>query len=238
MRLLEVFNNRELATILWAIVFLIWAAIKPNILHSIGNLFNAVMRMWIIFLIMIAYVVLSVLVLRELSLWDMSLLKVTIFWFFGWAIVVLMNSNKVGVEKNYLKNTLTGMVGLTVLVSFIADFYTFPFFIEIFLVPFAVFITMLATYSGMKDTYRSIHMFLSWIMITFGILILGINLYRAISNFKDFATIGTLQEFLLPILLSIMFLPFIYLLVVCMKYQSQKVMDKFTKEKILTNLAK
>jgi len=187
---------------------------------------------------MIAYVVLSVLVLRELSLWDMSLLKVTIFWFFGWAIVVLMNSNKVGVEKNYLKNTLTGMVGLTVLVSFIADFYTFPFFIEIFLVPFAVFITMLATYSGMKDTYRSIHMFLSWIMITFGILILGINLYRAISNFKDFATIGTLQEFLLPILLSIMFLPFIYLLVVCMKYQSQKVMDKFTKEKILTNLAK
>lgn len=238
MRLLEVFNNRELATILWAIVFLIWAVTKPNILHSIGNLFNAVMRMWIIFLSMVAYVVLSVFVLHELSLWNMSLLKITIFWFFGWAIIVLMNSNKAGVEKNYLKNTLAGIVGLTVLVSFIADFYTFPFFVEVFLVPFAVFITVLATFSGMKDTYRPVHIFLSWIMITFGILIIGINLYRAISNFRDFATIGTLQEFLLPILLSMMFLPFVYLLVVYMKYQSKKVMDKFTKEKILTNLAK
>lgn len=187
---------------------------------------------------MLAYVILSVFVLHELSLWNTSLLKITIFWFFGWAIVVLMNSNKAGVEKHYLKNTLAGIMGLTVLVSFITDFYTFPFFVEIFLVPFAVFITVLATYSGMKNIYRPVHIFLNWIMIAFGILILGINLYRAISNFKDFATIGTLQELLLPILLSTMFLPFIYLLVVYMKYQSKKVMDKFTKEKILTNLAK
>jgi hypothetical protein len=171
-------------------------------------------------------------------LWNIGLLKITIFWFFGWAIVMLMNSNKAGVEKKYLKNTLKGIVGLTVLISFIADFYTFPFFVEIFLVPFAVFMTVLVSYSGMKDVYHPIHTFLNWTMIIFGILILGINLYRAISNFRNFATFGTLQEFLLPILLSIMLLPFIYLLAVYMRYQSKKVMDRFTKEKMLTNLTK
>lgn len=232
----SILNNREIATLLWIIVFLVWVAFKQFTFYkSVLNLLKASMRLWKIFLVMFLYITLSMFILYKFNLWNFGLIKVTIYWFFGWAFIMLINAQKFGNEKGYVKKIIGEVMGLAVVISFIAEFYTFPLWVEIFFVPFTVLLVGFAAVSELYERYKEVSKFMNSIIIISSFGILGINLYRAISNFKNFAVFSTLQEFLLPVLLSLMLLPFIYILSKYLVWESKSKMAKNQKRRELFN---
>lgn len=222
-----VFNNRELASIIWALVLLVWVSMKSrDFWKSVWGLIQATMGAWKIFALMFSYIAICLLVLYELKIWDPGLTKITIFWLFGWAIVMLMNSSKAGKEKGYLKKILGEIVGLTVIISFISNFYSFSLLVELFLVPFVVLFAGMAALAPYKPEYKQVGTFSNRVLAVFGLGVLGISLYITLCNFGDFATIGTLQEFLVPIVLSLIFIPFIYVFSAYSRWEQKRVIER------------
>lgn len=227
--ILDIFNTRELAIIAWAIVFFAWLLRKPDVLKSFLSSLKTLPRLWKIFASMIAYIGLSIFALKTLSLWNIGLLKVTIFWFFGWAFFMLINISRIKSERHYFKKTISEIIGLTVIVSFVENFYTFPLIVELFLVPFIVLIVTLAAYSKIKNEYL-IGRVMNQTLVLVGFIVLVMSIGEIIVNFPKFVAYATLQEFLLPMLLSLMYLPYLYLLSWYMQYEQKKILDKFQKD--------
>lgn len=232
MSILHIFNNREIATIVWAIALLVWVLIKqPTFYKSILGLLGSVVRMWKYFLPMLVYVALSIFILHKLCLWDTSLMKVTIFWFFGWAVVMFVNSMKIGRENGYLKKIIFDMVGLAIFISFISNFYSFSLWFELLLVPFVGLLAGMSALAGFDKKYDLVGKFTNGTLIGIGLIVFIVSLYKTVVHFNDFATVGTLQEFTIPILLSLMFIPFAYAFSLYGRWEQERVRANFLKKK-------
>jgi len=229
---ISIFNNREVATIVWSVVLLVWVFIKqPNFYRSLLGLLVAVAKMWKFFLPMLIYVALSIFALYKLNLWDSTLLKITLFWFFGWAVVMFANSMKIGKEKGYLKKIIFELVGLTVFISFISNLYSFSLMFELFLVPFVALLAGISAVESFNQENNMVGKLTNNILIFLGLVIFIVSLYKTIVYFGDFASMSTLQEFLIPILLSFMFIPFACGLSIYSHWEQKRIMKEFRKSK-------
>jgi hypothetical protein len=225
--LLTIFTSRELATIFWVGVLAIWVLSYKTVRESLWGVIKSIFSMWKYFLLLLLYISLFIFLLYKISLWNTDLLKVTIYWIFGWSIIAFVNINRIHNEKGYLRKVAIEIAGLAVLIAFFVNFYTFPFWFELFLVPFAVLLSLLSVVAGMKQEQKQVHEFLGYVQITFGTAILFFCLYQAITDISAFANFTTLHEFLLPVVLSVMLLPFLYLMSMYGEYEQRKIREKY-----------
>ena len=212
----------------WLVIFVIWLCAKTGIAGKIFSLIKAFLKLWKIFLSAILYVIGIVFLLYKLHFWNFNteILKTTILWFLGSAMITIFHVNEFEKDKKYFKKIILESISLTVAISFLTSFYTFPFFVEIIILPIITLVAMLGAYSEIKKEQK-INKIMNWIIILFGLVFLTMNLIKAIADFKDFATYSTLQEFLLPIVLSMLFLPYLYLLYTYMAYVMKRVRARF-----------
>ncbi len=225
MKLLEIFNTRELATIVWVIILFVYLIRKPEIRSSLLRFLKSVFKLWKIVLSMIIYIIFCIFILHKMSFWNMDLLKLTIFWFFGWASVMFINLNDIQKNKSYLKKVLVNILGLTVVISFITNFYTFPFIAELILLPIITILLVFTVMPQIKGNLK-VNRLINQVLIVFGLIVLAINIKRVICNFQTFSSMNTLLEFLLPIILSLMFLPYLYLLFLYSECEQKKIKGK------------
>lgn len=231
-----IFNNREIATLLCIFAFLLWASVgRFGFYKSILNLLKLVIVLWKILIPMFLYIGLSIFILYRLNLWNIGLIKVTLYWFFGWAFIMLINISKIRNENGYIRNIVKEIIGLAVIISFLVDFYTFPLWVEIFFVPFTIILAGLTAMSHFYEKYQKANVFLNCTTIILGFGILGLSLCKMILNFKSFYTFTVLQEFLLPILLSFMFLPFLCILSKYLEWENKIKIAKFKQTKRSSN---
>lgn len=204
-----VFNNREISTIVWTVILFAWILLKqPTFYKNILDVLASTIKMWRYFLLMIIYISLSIFVLYKISFWDIDYIKIVVLWFFGWAIVMFVNSMKIGKEKGYLKKVILDMISLTVFISFISNFHSFSLWFELLLVPSVIMLAGMSAVSSFDQKYNLVGKFANSLLITIGLIVFCVSLYKTTIHFNDFANIGTLQEFMIPILLSLMFIPF------------------------------
>lgn len=221
-QILQIFNTRELAIIIWTIFFIVFVSFKSKgIYRDFYNILKNAGALWKMFGSMLLYVSLCIFILYKFSWWNLDLLKITIFWFFGWALVVLFKVNKINTDKNFLKKTIFELAGFTAFISFVTNFYTFHLLLELILVPFLVLVGGVLALAQTKGISK-ITTLCNGILAILGLTFLVINGIKAVANFREFASITTLQEFTIPIILSIIFLPYLYFLAVYMKYEQEK----------------
>ncbi|MHB1254515.1 MAG: hypothetical protein ACYCZ1_10185, partial [Candidatus Humimicrobiaceae bacterium] len=72
---------------------------------------------------------------------------------------------------------------------------------------------MLDTVSNMDKKNKTLSKILKILQLLIGLFVLGYSIYKIIIDFKDFMTLNTLKDFLLAPILTISFLPFIYIIV-------------------------
>ncbi|MDD3940739.1 MAG: hypothetical protein PHQ01_04180 [Candidatus Pacebacteria bacterium] len=166
--------------------------------------------------------------------WDSNFIKISVFWFFTWALVVFINLNDFKDVKHF-KNTIFKILGFGAIIAFVTNLYIFPLWTEMLMIPFVSLLILLKAVSETKKEWKIIHDFLNYLIAIVGIVILIINLYMIIVNFNDFANIYTLQKFLLPILLSLAFLPFLYVLSKYSKWESGRSRRSILGERSIKN---
>lgn len=232
-------NNRELSITIWGLIFIIWVIIKVKKIHW-GTLLKTAFsnQLLLIYCFTITYVCLSIYGIYRLHFWDAGQIKNTIVWFFTTCLIAVFKAND-NKEDNYFKRTIKDILSFTVITEFILSFYTFHIAVELLLVPLVMLITATLAYSELDKKNETVSKILSNTLSLFGIILFAYATYQLVRHFSTFATKQSLQDFLIPIILSILFIPYIFSLSIYIMYQDVFInMDKRIKSNSLLVYAK
>lgn len=221
MSILGTFNNREKAIGIWLFIFLTWAFTKKEVRESIRNVFKSIFltKLSSVFLGILIYTALVVFLLSKIKIWDIFLIKDTIFWIFGTGFILLMNINKATQGTSYFKNILLDSLKLTVVLEFIVSLYSSSFWVEMILMPLLFFVVVMNAYAGIKEEYKPVKKLTNWILVIFGIYTLVFAFSQALQNYYSLATVYNLRVFILPPILTISYIPFLYFFALIITYE-------------------
>lgn len=220
-KILNNLSTREIAWAIWILIPLIACMFGKDIRKSIFSVLKALFA-WQISISLLAFFLhtsIYVFILFKLGLWNISLLKDTIIWTLSFGFISLININKVN-SSEYFKNVLIDAVKWTIGIEFIANFFTFSLTKELILAPILVLSAMIQTVASLKQENKQVENLFKNILTAFGIFIFFFSLYKTIEEHSKVFTIDNLKSFMLPVILTITFLPFMYLYNLIVKYES------------------
>lgn len=220
--LIYTFNNREKAIGIWLFIFFVWALARKEIRESMLSLIKTMFltKLFFVFLSMFLYVASVLFLLYKIKIWDYLLLKDTIFWIIGTGFVLLLNVNKVTDNARYFKDIFLDALKLTVVLEFIVNLYSFSFWVEVVLMPLLFVVVIMNVFAGIKEEYKLVKKITDWILAIFGIYTFIFLFSQTLSNYQNFTTLYNLRVFILPPILTFSFLPFLYIFVLVMTYET------------------
>ena len=211
------FNNREIVISIIIFAGLVFAIFKKEIRTSLLAVIKSLFQWKLILPIVISllYIYLFVWLLYKANIWDRSLLKDTIFWV-GAALVMLFNFQKIstGLGK-YLRENFN----LIIILEFIAGLYVFSIFGEIVLVPLVIILVCMSAVAGTKKEWLPVKRIMDGILCLIGLYIIVHATFQIARNFTEFRTIDNLKSFLLPIVFTLIYLPFVYCVALTSEYE-------------------
>ena len=220
--LTTILTTREQAILILIVIFISWSLSQKNIRKSVISVLKTFFQ-WKILLItlgMATYVILIILLLFQLKLWNINLLKNTIFWFAGTALILLVNTNNAIQDKKYFRKIMIKSLKFTLLLTFLINFYTFPLIIELILLPTITTLLVISVYTNAKQEYLPVKKVVDTLLSVWGVFIIIYVLINALTDSGNLLTINNLLELLLPILLNLLLLPFLYCLTIFMAYEN------------------
>lgn len=168
---------------------------------------------------MVLYLSAIIYFLYSIRLWETSLFKDFLFWLLTSAFVMLFNFNKLK-SNNDFKNILLKLLTVNIILEFIASSYNFSLIKELLLLPFVTFVSILVVVAQQKrNENEKVMKFLNLILSYIGFAIFCYVIYRLIKSPSELFTVKNLKSFLLSPLLTILFIPFVFLVTVYSKYE-------------------
>lgn len=218
---MEELNNREIATAVWLAAFAAWAFSKKEVRSSFGSVLDAFAKRQILipFTLLIFHTLAVIWLLSRIGIWDSNQIKNTILWFIGVAAVSFFRLPKIADDRNYFKKAITDNLKIIVILEFLVNFYTFSLVVELVFVPFMALLGALLAVSQTDEKYALVEKVLNRLVEAIGVAIIVYSTYRMITDFGDFAKAQTFYDFTVPIALSILLLPLIYVFHVYMVYE-------------------
>lgn len=220
-KILQYFSNRELATIIWVIIILSLALTKKSLRVSIGTVLTAFLEKKILTVVLAAliYSAVAIFILYKLELWQLSFLKDSLYWYFMTAIVILFNLNDTSENKNYFKDILLQNIQFMVIIEFIVNIYSFSFWIELIFIPAFILVSIITAFGESYPQYKKVGEIGSVILTFIGLTLFTLSIIHIIKSIEKYANAEELKIFLLPIILTIAFIPFAYMTAIYMEYE-------------------
>lgn len=214
------FNNRELALSIWGILFLGYFLFYNNVRKSIFNLLKIFfsLKLQIVFLSMGLYVFLCVYCLYAIQYWDYGLFKDTLFWLFGVAFLLIFKvTNKV--DAALFKKTVIDSWKFTIIIDFILNLYVFSLPVELVMAIVLIFLSMMQPFTQRKKEHRELDRYINKLLSIIGSVAFGFALYKIILHYNSFFSWANMKSPLLPPILTILYMPFLYLLALFFQYE-------------------
>jgi len=215
------FNNREIATAFWIIVFLTFALRKADIRKSFAAVLRAFCQFKILLSVclMVLYTGAAVMLLAAIGLWNVSLLKDTIVWLCVNAMAMMMRIITSDDAENIFRKILTDSFKIVIVLEFLVNTYAFSLPTEFVFVPILTLLAMVDVFVRSDEKYSAVAKMTQRAQMVIGIVILAITVSRAISNFQNLLSLDTFRSIALAPLLSLLFTPFLYVMVLISKYE-------------------
>ncbi len=215
------FNNRELATVIWLVVFALLALGKPNIRRSVRMLVRTACHVKIItlFISMLFYTAAIIAVLAAVNFWDISLLKDTVLWFCVSATAMVMHFMTSYDVEDIFRKVAVDSVKAVILLEFIVNTYTFPLILELVFFPIITFVIVLGVFADSEEGYAPVSKLMKAVQTLVGFAILSIVVTRAVSDLQNLANLDTARSIALVPVLSLLFSPFLRAAVVMSHYE-------------------
>jgi hypothetical protein len=214
------FNTREIAIAIWFAVLILWTATYKPVRASFLQVVKSAMHRTILGFVglLAVYTFAEVYLLHSFGLWSMALLKTTLGWFALTGLTSGVNALTSYDDPPYGKHVKDSL-RIAVLLEFVSGEFTFSLPVELVLVPFVTLIALMATVNDMRNKDPHVKGFLSGVQVVVGLVIAASVGMRVIQDFSTFATSTTLMKFLLPPILSLLFIPAIFLIVLYARYE-------------------
>jgi hypothetical protein len=219
--ILDIISTREAALIFYLLLGIFLGLLIKDIRNSLFNLLRIVFRKKIgsVLLLQVSFAMLTIYFLYKLSFWNLTFLKDTMFWFFTSAVVTFFQINKETNSKFFL-DICKDNLKWAVFINFLVNFYTFGIWTELILLPILFFLTAMSAVADLDKKNTQISNFLKIILGLIGLTFIAISFYKTFHDLSEFLTLHTLVEFLLPLILSLLQIPFFYALALCMQYET------------------
>jgi hypothetical protein len=205
-------NTREAAAAFWFVIvaaFLIsHRSTRPS---AVGVLKTVATPLLLIPLgIAALYAGLEILALHRLGLWSAINLKTTILWLVTFAFVTMF---EVATAKDRLASfgkITRDVVSITAVLVFITGLHTFPLIVELIALPLVTLIALTGEVAKRKPEHAAVARLLGCTTTMIGFSYLGFSLLRTVEQWQKTATWTSVSEFVIPLLLTLGFLPFLY----------------------------
>lgn len=227
--------------LIWLILFIGWGLLKEPIRKALIQAVRAffVRKIMILVALMLTYTVALVLILRHAALWTTAQMTATIFWTVSVAFVALMNVATITEDEHYFKKSALEQIQLLAVFEFVVNVYAFSLLIELIVVPVLALIGGLLVIVESDKEYGSVKKLLNSILAVFGLAFILFTVYKILTDFEGFASSDTLRDFLVPALMSLAFLPFIYVIAIYVRYENLFLrLSFFIKDKELLGFTK
>lgn len=215
-------NSREIAILVWIAATAIWLLSTPKYRRSLHDLAKHFLKRQIVGVLsaLYAYVAVVIWLLYSIRLWDHSQLENTIIWSVTVGVASLFRLNSITDDPHFFRKAVKDNLTLILLIEFVVSFYTFHVAIELVLIPIVVLITAMAALAELKHEHRIVANVLNNVLALAGAGMIIYALWRLGRNLGGFATKDTFRDFYVPPLLSLLLLPFLYLLKLYAVYES------------------
>lgn len=208
----NIFNNREIALLIWGtvaiIMFLFFRHAREFIKKAISILSSK--KFLIMYIVFISYLLIILYVLKWSGIWSLELLKDTVFWVIFVELPLFARTIEKADGGRFFCKLIQENIAVAVIIEFIIGFWTFGLVIELILVPVTVLFSALYALAEQEKKYSSVKRFFEGMLGIWGSFLLIYGIYNIICFPGEFFKCETLKSFLLPIILLICHFPIIY----------------------------
>ncbi|MCO6451492.1 MAG: hypothetical protein J5I90_11955 [Caldilineales bacterium] len=219
-----ILTSRQLATITWLVIFVVWALTNTGVRKSIRSLLVTLfsLKLIILFTVIIGYNVAMVLGLWRVGYWDVTMLYDTVVFIAIGAISSVSRAASRGVtyDRRFFFKTLLVNLEVMVVFVFLLDFYPFRFWVEFLLIiPFFTLLGILVVGTEHKENAKKAHQLFKVLQASIGLLLIAYVLWQVVKNYEQLMHIETLFSLWLPFVMSLLFMPVLFLLCAVFAYE-------------------
>lgn len=215
-------DNREIAALIWLGLAAAAALSNRSLRQGLGSVFRSLLRLAILLplVVMVGYVCLEVWIGASLSVWHNDLMKGTLIWTGGSALVLFFNCTKIAESPGFFRETVAGTIGVLVFVEFFMNLFVMSLWLELVLQPVLVGLALLSAVGGLKAENQPVKRLVDGILALVTLLLLAYTGRELYENWGELDEKSLLLQFALPIWLTIGLMPFIYSLSLYIGYDS------------------
>jgi hypothetical protein len=219
-----ILTSRELAIVVWLVIFFVWALTKKSVRSSIGSLLTILFspRLLTLLAIIIGYNIAIVWGLWRVGYWDATMIYDTIVFILVGGIGSVTRAASQGVTYNsrFFFKTILVNLEVMVLFAFLSDFFPFSFWVEFLLIiPFITILLMLIVVAGYQKGSEQVHRFLSGVQLLIGFLLIAYVVWQVVINFGQLMQVQVLFSLGLPFVMSFFFIPILFLACTLFAYE-------------------
>lgn len=220
--IIQTVSNREWAALIWSAVLVVAINVKADFRRSFSDVLRNFFQPMIVGPLVIAaiYAAGEIFVLRHFGWWSIANLKSTVLWLVAFAFVGMFEIVSIKDHKVGLWKIARDIITITTIFLFITELHSFPLLVEIVALPFVTFLVLMNEVAKRKPEHAPVSKFLGTIVGLIGISYFAFSVWTTAAKFAETATWANGREFLIPIALSIGFLPFLYAWRVWVAYNS------------------
>ncbi len=227
------FNNREIASLVWLGVLLavvLLASRKDGgIFRSLRSLLASFShpKVLVPLLLYAGWVLASLIPASILGVWEPGLWVTTVTWLLLSGLGLLFKFPDVIEEPGFFKLAIMRLVQTAVLIEFVANLASFALWVELVLQALALVFGMASAVASSDPEHAQVTRLANGYFVTYGLLAAIWGLSQLVSDWSTFDHGDLLREFLLPIWLTPVALVYVYALAVYAAYETANVQIRF-----------
>lgn len=217
-----IFSTREVAVIIYTVLFVIICLFDKKIRSSLLTLLKTALTTKLVnaTLIFLIYASIFVFIFTFIPIWKWIYLKDIVIWVIFAGIPLCFKSITVNIGNGYFRDIIRDQLKFLVVVEFIISSFTFNLVVELILVLVTTFITIIDLIAGAKKEYKNAKKLTTSALAVIGILIFIFTLKNIIKSQNSIIVTDMLVSFLIPIVYMFLFIPAAYLFAIYAKYES------------------
>jgi hypothetical protein len=167
----DIFSTREIATVLWLIIFIIWVFVNKETRKSAFDVIKIACskKLLIPFVCMLIYAIALTFLFSLTHMWKWLYIKEIAIWVLLVGVPTCFGAVDPKIDKDYFKKIVIDNLKLVILVEFFISTFTFNIFVEIILMPTLTFLFVLDAFAGTKEEWKAVKVLTSYLLTIIGL---------------------------------------------------------------------
>ena len=232
--IIDFFTSREWASITLIALFVLLSTRTKGVRKSMVGVLKAFFHWKILLPIACAQIYLSFFayLLYSFGLWNITVLRETIFFLFYTSIALIFKYNSNSQRIASLKGIVEDTIKATLIIEFYLNIYTFSYGVELILQIFLTFFFLMGAYNKREIKEKeTVYGCTQAIFYCLSFALFAYSVYMSIYQWKESFSKENVISLLFPMVATIAYWPFLYLFAVIKAYEEWFVRLYFASDK-------